>query len=314
LLVDPQADFAQHVVDLVRGGANLHFGVHQACGAYHLLHHLAAMLLLVLGRCGRHKNTLSHTLLKLFKLERSVVQSARQPKAIFHQRSFAGPVTVVHATELANHHVALVQKHNGVFGQIVCQGAGRLARSRSAQVTAIVFNAFAVPHLGQHLKVKTGSLLQALRFHQFAHAHQFFQAIGELDLDALHRVEDLFARRHIVAAGVHGKTRNALLDAARERVKQLQRFHLVVKQLNANGQFRMFGWKHIDGVAPHPKLAARKVLIVTLVLHAHQLRNHIALAHLVTHTQGHDHLVVALGFSNTVNGRHGGHNHHITAL
>jgi hypothetical protein len=47
-------------------------------------------------------------------------------------------------------------------------------------VPGVVFNAFAVPDLSQHFQVEPGSLLQALRFHQFTHADQLTQALGQL--------------------------------------------------------------------------------------------------------------------------------------
>ena len=66
-----------------------------------------------------------------------------------------------------------------------------------------------------------------------------------------------------MAAGVHRKTRNLLLDAARERVKQLQALHFVIKQLDADGQLGMLCREYVDGVAAHPKLAARKICILS---------------------------------------------------
>ena len=76
----------------------------------------------------------------------------------------------------------------------------------------------------------------------------------------------------------------------------------------------MLGRKNIDGVTPHPEGAAREIHVVALVLHAHQLNDHVALAQLVPRTQRHDHLVVGLGLADTVNRRHRGHDHHIAPL
>ena len=76
----------------------------------------------------------------------------------------------------------------------------------------------------------------------------------------------------------------------------------------------MFCWKHIDGVASYAELAAAKVLVIALVLHANELRNHIALPHFVAGAQSHDHAVVTLGLTNAINGRDRGHNDHVAAL
>jgi hypothetical protein len=59
-----------------------------------------------------------------------------------------------------------------------------------------------------------------------------------------------------VAAGVHREAGNLLADAPGQRVKQLQRFDLVVKQLDANRHLAVLGRKHIDRVATHAELAA----------------------------------------------------------
>ena len=94
----------------------------------------------------------------------------------------------------------------------------------------------------------------------------------------------------------------------------MQAVHFIVKEFNAHSQLGMLSWKHIDGVAPNTKFAATEVLVVALVLHAYELRDHIALADLVARAQSHDHAVIAFGFANAVNGRDSGHDDHITAL
>jgi hypothetical protein len=167
------------------------------------------MRLFIIGGSGRDEDALAHALFKLFKLERAVVQRAGQAKTVFDQRGLAGSVAVVHGVELANHLVALVQKHDGVGRHVVGQGAGRVARGSARQMPGVVFNAFAVTHFRQHFQIKTGALLQALRLDQFAHAHQLFQALGQLDLDGLHRCQHLVTGRHIVAGWVDREARES---------------------------------------------------------------------------------------------------------
>ena len=76
----------------------------------------------------------------------------------------------------------------------------------------------------------------------------------------------------------------------------------------------MLGGKHIDGVAPHTELATREVLVVALVLHAHQLGDGVALADFVARAHCHHHAVVALGLADAVDGRHGSHHDHVAPL
>ena len=181
-------------------------------------------------------------------------------------------------------------------------------------MAGVVLNAFAMPDFAEHFQIEPGALLQTLGFDQFAHAHQFFEPVRQLHFDGFHRRQHLVAWRHIVARWVDREARNLLLDAAGERIKQLQAFDLVVKEFDANGQFRMLGRKNVDRVPAHPKFAATEIHVVALVLHANQLRNHVALAQLVAGAQRHDHAVVALGLANAVNRRHRGDDHHIAPL
>ena len=55
-----------------------------------------------------------------------------------------------------------------------------------------------------------------------------------------------------------------MLDAARERVKQLQAFNLVVKQLDAYCELAVLGGEDVNGFAAHAEFAACKVLLVAL--------------------------------------------------
>ena len=108
IFVNPDAYFLQHIVDLVRCRPHLDLRIHQAGRPHHLLNHPAGMRNFVSGRCGRNKNCLPHLALKLFKLERPVVQRAGQAKTVSHQGGLARPVAVVHGVELADHDVAFV--------------------------------------------------------------------------------------------------------------------------------------------------------------------------------------------------------------
>ena len=105
-----------------------------------------------------------------------------------------------------------------------------------------------------------------------------------------------------------------MTNATGERIEQLQAFYFVIKQFNAHCKLRMFCRKHIDGVASNAELAAAKVLVIALVLHANELRDHIALTCFVAGAQSHDHAVITLGLANAVNGRDRGHNDHVAAL
>ena len=144
VFLDPNANFLQHIVHLARRGTHLDFRIDQACGAHQLLDDSACMGLFVLGRRGRDEHHLAHAFFEFFKLQGPVVQGAGQAKTVFDQGGFAGAVAVVHAAQLANHDVAFIQEHEGVFGHVIGQRAGRVARFCARQMAGVVFNAFAM--------------------------------------------------------------------------------------------------------------------------------------------------------------------------
>ena len=210
--------------------------------------------------------------------------------------------------------MAFVQEHDGVLGQVVGQRARRLARRRARQVPGVVLDAFAMADFAEHFQVKPGALLNALRLDQLALGDEELDALFQLHLDGFHRRQHTVARRHVMAAGIDREARNLLLYAPGQRVQQLQGIHLVVEQLNTYRQLAVLGRKHVDGLAAHTERAPAEVHVVALVLHADQLRDHIALPQLVAHAQRHDHLVVTLGLANAVDRRHRGHDQHIAPL
>ena len=105
-----------------------------------------------------------------------------------------------------------------------------------------------------------------------------------------------------------------MANAPGQRVKELQGFDLVVKQLHTNRHFAVLSGEDVNGVAAHAESAARKIHVIALVLHTYQLHDHVALAHLVTGAQRHHHLVVGLGLAYAVNRRDGSDDDHIAPL
>jgi len=157
-------DFAEQIVHLGADGADFDKRVDQAGGAHHLLHHLAGVLFFVFGGGGRHKHRLRHDAFEFGEFERAVVAGAGQAEAVIHQVLLAAGIAFIHAADLGHGNVALVDKHNRIFGQIVHQRGWRLALFFAGKMAAVVFNAFAKAHFIEHFQVETGALLDALGF------------------------------------------------------------------------------------------------------------------------------------------------------
>src|SRR5690606_40197459 len=65
---------------------------------------------------------------------RPVVQRRRQPEPVLHQRLLARTVTAVHAADLRDGYVGLVDENDDVFRQVVEQGRGRLTGLAAGEV------------------------------------------------------------------------------------------------------------------------------------------------------------------------------------
>ena len=81
---------AQQIVHLSLYLAHLNLGIQQSCGAYHLLRHLAGPAQFILAGCSRYAYELIYPLLKLVKLQGSVVIGARYAEAVIHEGCLSG--------------------------------------------------------------------------------------------------------------------------------------------------------------------------------------------------------------------------------
>jgi hypothetical protein len=81
--------------------------------------------------------------------------------------------------------VGFVDHQQRVVRQVVVERRRRRSGFTAREVARVVFDAVAVTQFQDHLQVETGALLQALGFHQLVVGAQVFQALGQLDLDAL---------------------------------------------------------------------------------------------------------------------------------
>ena len=107
-LANAQLDLGQHVIDLGRCRPDLDRRIDEAGRPDDLLHDGIGMRPLVGPRRGGDVDRLRRQRLELIETQRPVVESRWQTEAVFHQRFLAGTVAAVHAPELRNRDVALV--------------------------------------------------------------------------------------------------------------------------------------------------------------------------------------------------------------
>jgi hypothetical protein len=86
--------------------------------------------------------------------QRPVVHAGGQAEAVFGQRRLAAEVAAIHAADLRDGLVALIDEDEGVVGDVFEQGGRRLAGLAAGQVARIVLDAGAGAGGLQHFQVE----------------------------------------------------------------------------------------------------------------------------------------------------------------
>ncbi len=124
-------DLVDQVVDLALRRLDDDLRVDQTGGADHLLDELAAGVAELVGPRGRREvHRLPDPIGELLPGQRPVVDRGRQPEAELDQVALAGHVALVHAADLRDGHVGLVDDEQEVFREVVDEGGGRGAGGR----------------------------------------------------------------------------------------------------------------------------------------------------------------------------------------
>ncbi len=309
-----QVDLGEQVVNLGGGRPHLHFRIHQARGAHHLLHHFAGVLDLVVARGSRDVDGLGRARFELVEAQRAVVQRRRQAESVFHQGLLARAVPLVHGTELRNGDMGLVHHQQGVVGQVVEERGRGLAGRAAAQITRVVLDAGAVAQLQHHLQVEAGALLQPLGFHQLVHPVELFQPLLQFRLDLLDGTENGLARGDIVGLGIDGVARHPAQHLAGEGVEESNGLDLVVEELHPHRFVVRFRRVDVDDVPAHPVGAPVQFHFVALVLQLGQSPQDGAVVHGIAPHQVQQHGHVLVRIAQAVDGGDGGDDDGVVAL
>ena len=167
-----RVDLRQHVVDLRAGRPNLDVGIDETRRAHDLLHGLVRVRVLVRARRRRDEDRLRRDLLVLVERQRPIVERRRQAEAVLDERFLARAIAFVHAADLRNRHVALVDEQQRVVRQVVEQARRRLAGAAPRQIARVVLDAVAVADLEDHLQVEARALLEPLRLDELVRGAQ----------------------------------------------------------------------------------------------------------------------------------------------
>ena len=116
----------------------------------------------------RDEHHLGHQFHELIEVEGTVIERARQTKAVLDQGQFPRAVPRVLAAHLGHGHVGLVDHHQEVVGEEVQQGEGPLTGRSPVQMRGVVLDARAHAGLFEHLQIVLGPRAKSLGFEQLA--------------------------------------------------------------------------------------------------------------------------------------------------
>ena len=99
---------SDEVVNLAFNRTHNHLGIEKAGRTNHLLRAQYLMLLLILRGRRRYAEYLIEMVLKFRKGKRTVIERRRKTETVVDERRFSGAVAVIHAANLRNRHMRLI--------------------------------------------------------------------------------------------------------------------------------------------------------------------------------------------------------------
>jgi hypothetical protein len=254
---------------------------------------------LISKRLGVAVEGLADAGLELVEIERPVVEGRRQAEAVLDQGQLAGPVAGVHAADLGDGDMGLVDDGQEVPGEIIQQGEGRLAGRAAGQVAGVVLDAGAVAELAQHLEIVKGPLFDAGRFDGLAAGLKEGDLLLELGLDPGRRGAEGLGGRREEGPGVDHDGLEAFADLAEERIDGRDGLDAAVLELDAEGRVGI-ARKDLDDVAADAERAPLEIGLLALVLDRHEPLEEVLAALGRARVEGEAHRIIGLGGADAV--------------
>ena len=306
LLFHALPDFRKEIVHLAGDWTHEDFGIHEPRRANDLLDDdaLGAFQLVIARRRGNEER-LPHVLLEFLEAQGPVVERARKAEPVLDQGLFARAVAAVHRAELGDRLMRLVDDEQEILGEIVDERGGGLARNAPGEMSRVVLDPLAEPHLLHHLEVVHGALFEALLLEEPARLVVKIETFAQLGADRLDGGAHLLLGRHVVRPGVDGVAVDLAFDLAAQGVDLFHRFDLVAEEFDANGGLVLVDREHLDDVATHAERAAVKVDVVALVLNVHQTPQELVAPKFFPFDELDEKPVVALGRTDAIDAADG---------
>ena len=136
----------------------------------------------------------------------------------------------------------------------------------------------------------------------------------QLGLDALHRLLQRRARRHIMRIGIDLDRIQLARLVAGQGIELGDAVHHIAEQLDPPGAVFIMRREDVDGVAAHPEGAAGEIVVVAAVLQRHQVLDGGLAVDLVAARDAHGGAGIGLHRADAVDAGHRGHDDDVVAL
>ena len=313
-LIRLPGDLGEQVIDLALHRPHIDGRIQQSRRADQLLCPQHLMLLLILRRRGGAEQDLVQLALKLVEGEGAVIQGRGQAESVIDQDRLSRPVAVVHAADLGNGHVGLIDDQQEFLGEIVHQGTGRIPRLREVQLPGIVLDAGAESRLPHHLHVKVGPLRNSLGLNQLVLALEIGHLLLHLLQNILRGQHHLLLRHHIVGSREDGHMAEDRPDLSGQGIDLRDPVDLIAEKLDPVGRAAGIGRIDLDGITPHPEASPLEIHIIAVVLDLHQLPDDVIPVLLHAGAEGDDHVFIVNGAAQTVNAGNRSHDDNVASL
>src|SRR5271166_6035592 len=215
--------------------------------------------------------------LPFLEAQRPVVEAGRQAEAIFGERRLAPEVAAIHRADLRQGDVRFVGEDQRIVGQIFEQGWRWLAGPPAGEIARIILDAGARAGRLQHFEIEDSALFEPLRLEESARGVELAEALPQLDLDALDRLEQGRPRRDVMRIGVDLDEFEILRLLAGQGIELGDGLDRIAEEIDAPGPVFIVGGKQFDRIAANAENAARKIAGRALVLQGDEIGDELAL-------------------------------------
>ena len=311
---DDGVHFGEKIVDLPLRGSDGDGRIQKPRGTDELFHDLPRLAELV-GR-GRRGDAdhLRHARVELLEGERAVIVSGLHAEAVIDEVFLAREIAVVHGADLRDGHVALVDEHEEIFGEIVQQREGWLPGRASVEIAGVVLHARTVSDLAHHLQIVPRALREALRLEELARVLERLHLALEIFLDHGERRLQALRSHRIVAGGKNDGVFEGADHLARYDVDLADGVDLVAEKFHADGDFGIGRGKDLHHVPPYAEGGAFEVHIVAGILDADEAGEQLVARHLLPRAERDAEAEELLGRAETVDAGDGGDDDDVVAL